>query len=216
MNWNRPDIVLKTRYNYLLLNIVLVTLSAFFIYDWRTQVVTALLLFLPFIDSGGSQIKYSPYQGKGLLRSLFVAVIVLLIYFYPDQQNLAISTLVFTALPEEWFFRAYLMLRLECLIQDISQSARVRGIYQKIYGNKNNYNEVTFSTLVVKNTANITTSVFFALMHLPVQGWVGLMVFFPSLLFGWLYQKTSDLFLVILLHGLSNLVFVIFIQKHWF
>jgi len=181
----------------LLLNGVLLCLSAVFVYDWRSQLVTALLLFLPFVDPNGSQPKTLPYSRRGQLNLLLIASISLLLYFYPDQQNLIISTLVFTALPEEWFFRAYVMTRLECLMQDIKQQSKE--------------NKAFFVNLTSKNTANIVASFFFTLLHLPTQGLWGLLVFFPSLFFGWLYQKNNDLLLVILVHALSNLMLYLFI-----
>jgi len=62
--------------------------------------------------------------------------------------------------------------------------------------------------------ANIITSVFFALLHLPTQGLWGLSVFIPSMIYGWIFQKYNDIVIVILLHGLSNLIFIIYI-KHY-
>ncbi|MDH5767314.1 MAG: CPBP family glutamic-type intramembrane protease [Gammaproteobacteria bacterium] len=119
------------------------------------------------------------------LNGLLILSIAGLAVFKPDYANYALASLIFTALPEEWFFRAYFLSRLESIIR------------QPLY-------------------ANLLTSCLFALLHIPTQGWFGLAVFFPSLLYGWLYQQNRDLILVILLHCLSNLVFVLFIRPGLF
>jgi membrane protease YdiL (CAAX protease family) len=86
--------------------------------------------------------------------------------------------LVFTAIPEEWFFRGYLLKRVE------------RGIY-----------------------GNIIVSVAFVMLHLLSQNYtIALMVFFPSLLYGWVFQKTGSLITVIMLHALSNLLFIVYLR----
>ena len=58
--------------------------------------------------------------------------------------------------------------------------------------------------------ANLIASLLFSLVHLLSQSPVrGLLVFLPSLGYGWLFQKSrGDLPLVILAHALSNLVYV--------
>jgi membrane protease YdiL (CAAX protease family) len=61
-------------------------------------------------------------------------------------------------------------------------------------------------------TANIVTSALFAIMHVPAQGWFGLSVFIPSLILGWLYQQRQDIVLVTLLHALSNIVYMVYLQ----
>jgi membrane protease YdiL (CAAX protease family) len=37
----------------------------------------------------------------------------------------------------------------------------------------------------------------------------------PSLAYGWPYQRTRDLPLIVLLHALSNLVFVMFLSRYF-
>ncbi len=60
--------------------------------------------------------------------------------------------------------------------------------------------------------ANIMASMFFSLIHLPIQGPTrAMLVFFPSLIFGWLYQRNRDLVMVVLVHALSNLGYVIYL-----
>ncbi len=62
--------------------------------------------------------------------------------------------------------------------------------------------------------ANILASLFFSLLHGLTGDWlVAVLVFAPSLFYGWLYQRTRDLPLLVLAHALSNLVFVLFLAK---
>ncbi len=62
--------------------------------------------------------------------------------------------------------------------------------------------------------ANLITSLLFAVLHGLARGWLtGLLVALPSLFYGWLYQRTRDLPLLVLLHGLSNLVFMLFLLR---
>jgi membrane protease YdiL (CAAX protease family) len=58
--------------------------------------------------------------------------------------------------------------------------------------------------------ANGITSVAFALMHYVLSGNPGsLAVFVPSLVLGWLYQRTGILYWTIVLHTGFNLLYVI-------
>ncbi len=60
--------------------------------------------------------------------------------------------------------------------------------------------------------ANIAASLLFSLMHGITWGWIAaVLVFIPSLFYGWLYQRTRDLPLLILAHALSNIVFMMFL-----
>lgn len=60
--------------------------------------------------------------------------------------------------------------------------------------------------------ANVIASVLFCLMHGLTRGWTAAaLVFAPSLVYGWLYQRTRDLPLLVLVHALSNLVYVLFL-----
>jgi uncharacterized protein len=59
--------------------------------------------------------------------------------------------------------------------------------------------------------ANLISSIFFSLLHGLTRGWLAApLVFLPSLLFGWIFQRTRDLPLVILLHAVMNLVNAMF------
>lgn len=60
---------------------------------------------------------------------------------------------------------------------------------------------------------NIIASLLFSLMHGLTRGWaVAVLVFLPSLFYGWLYQRTRDLPLLVLAHALSNLIYVLFLS----
>lgn len=63
--------------------------------------------------------------------------------------------------------------------------------------------------------ANLITSLLFSMLHGVTQGWpAAIRVFAPSLFFGWLYQRTGDLILLVLMHALSNLLFVMFLAGY--
>jgi membrane protease YdiL (CAAX protease family) len=62
--------------------------------------------------------------------------------------------------------------------------------------------------------ANLIASLLFSVLHGLSHDWhTALMVFPASLFFGWLYQRTRDLPLLILVHALSNLLFVVFVAR---
>lgn len=63
--------------------------------------------------------------------------------------------------------------------------------------------------------ANLSASLFFAVMHGLTHGWTtAALVLVPSLFYGWLYQHTRDLPLLVLTHVLSNVVFILFLAQH--
>lgn len=102
-----------------------------------------------------------------------------MLLWQPQHAGFALATLLLAALPEEWFFRAYFMVRL--------------GTGWR---------------------ANLIASLLFAVMHGFSRDWTAAaLVFLPSLFYGWLYQRTRDLPLLILAHGLSNLLYVLFVAK---
>jgi membrane protease YdiL (CAAX protease family) len=62
--------------------------------------------------------------------------------------------------------------------------------------------------------ANAIASVLFCLMHGLTRGWAtAVLVFVPSLFYGWLYQRTRDLPLLVLVHALSNLVYAMYLTN---
>ena len=149
--------------------------------DDRIYLLPVLFLLSPFLDKDWPVPVLSQYQKQWSFWSIILLLTGLLIVLNPEYIESIVLILLFTALPEEWFFRSYFMQRLEVL-------------YKR------------------KWTANIMTSLAFALLHIPVQGWQGLSVFVPSLMFGWLYQRNRDLILVILLHTFFNGIYIIYLR----
>lgn len=172
-----------SRNHLLIINGAILTGCAVFDYAWRTTILTGLMLILPFIDRSFALPQLN-INAKKIARWLVcIFLILILVTIENDYKLIALSTLLLTALPEEWFFRGYFMTRLE------------KSGLQPYH-------------------ANIITSVFFSLLHLPTQGLWGISVFVPSMIYGWIYQRYNDIVTVILLHGLSNLIFIIYI-KHY-
>lgn len=179
-----------SRYSLLIINGAILLACAVFIYPGRSTVLTALLLLLPLLDRAWQAPHWHSQKSNLTITVALLASYSLLIALNPDELYLALSLLLLVALPEEWFFRAYLIVRLESFFRDWNASNLVA-----IWG------------------ANITSSALFALMHTPTQGLFGLSVFFPSLVFGWVYQKSKNLIMVILLHAISNLLFLLYLKK---
>ncbi len=158
---------------------------AVFIFEGRAYLLTALMLFLPLFDRGWHSPKIFCSRLQLISWSLCLLAASAILFFNPAMLGIALTTLLLTALPEEWFFRGYFMSRLE------------RAGFNSLY-------------------ANLGASTLFALLHVPTQGLFGLSVFIPSLFFGWVYQRSRDLVLVILLHALSNIIFFAYIQDYFF
>ncbi len=153
---------------------------AVFYYPGRDYVLIGLMLFLPLFDRGW-RIPALPRARPRLLIWIGLLIFgIALLAWRPSGLPFALSTLLMAAIPEEWFFRAYLMTR-------IGQGWR----------------------------ANLAASFLFSLLHGLTQGWpAAIRVFAPSLFFGWLYQRTGDLILLVLVHALSNLLFVMFLTGY--
>lgn len=198
-----------SRLQLLIINGAFLTVCAVFIHSSRELVLTGLLLFLPFLDrhhwkhsklisseSSGAQDGKNNNSEKYFLKllphTILLIISVIIISLNTAYISIALSSLLLTALPEEWFFRAYFMKQLEIIIH--LNKTRIKRIGPEL-------------------AANIATSIFFALLHTITQGWFGLSVFIPSLIFGWVYQKNQDLLLVTLLHTLSNIVFYIYLSN---
>ncbi len=98
----------------------------------------------------------------------------------------ALSQAVIIALPEEAFFRGYLQRRLG--------EAGLTRVVLRVAG-------------LEVSTANIVTSVLFALAHLPaVFNPFRLATFFPSLLFGAMRDRDRSILGAILVHTIGNLI----------
>jgi membrane protease YdiL (CAAX protease family) len=67
--------------------------------------------------------------------------------------------------------------------------------------------EVFFRAYLMRKLSNLTVSILFVFPHVLLYGGLfSWLTFFPSLLFGFVYQKTHSLALVSLLHLLSNIL----------
>lgn len=144
------------------------------------------MLFFPLADRHWRPpgLPSSPANYTAWLGLLLLASVLLL--WRPQHLSFALSTLLTAALPEEWFFRAYCMTRLQ-------ETRWARG-----------------------GRANVVASLLFSGLHGLTRGWlVGLTVFVPSLVYGGVYQRTRDLPLTVLLHALSNLIFVMFLSGYF-
>lgn len=152
----------------------------------RTYSLIGVMLFFPLLDRNWQlpELPHAPLN-YGMWLGLLLTVAFLLVW-QPRHTGYALATLLTAALPEEWFFRAYFMVRM----QDTRWGKDWR--------------------------ANIVTSLLFAALHGLTRGWMtGMSVLTPSLFYGWLYQRTRDLPLVVLLHALSNLAFVMFLSRYF-
>ena len=96
--------------------------------------------------------------------------------------HLILIQILMVALPEEFFYRGYMLTRLDTLWPP-----------REIFG-------------ITVSWGNLLTSVLFAITHFII-GYqpYRLAVFFPSLLFGVLRQKTGSLFVPVLFHAVANL-----------
>jgi len=180
----------------LILNGAILSVCAVFDFAWRTNLLISLMLFLPLLDKswGYPELIMNPVN---LTRWGFVTITgIALLANHPAHITAGISTLVFAALPEEWFFRAY-------FLQQLGKVSHINTFFRYKKTNK------TYVPLA----ANLLTSALFSLLHTPTQGWFALTIFFPSLFYGWVYQRSKDIVLVILLHALSNIVFFIYIAQ---
>ena len=91
------------------------------------------------------------------------------------------------ALPEEHFFRGYLLPRLDALF----------GRPRRLFG-------------VPVGWGLVFSSLAFALLHpILIPGAHRLLVFFPALLFGWLRARSGNLGAAILMHAASNILLAI-------
>ena len=103
---------------------------------------------------------------------------------FPDFAKTAIFQILLIALPEEFFFRGYMQTTLDRVFR---KKWRILG--------------------AALGWSWIITSVVFAFSHSMVHyRWWHFSIFFPSLLFGWLREKTGSITAPILFHATSNIV----------
>jgi len=171
-----------TKVIWLIINSIALAGYAIFLHGkFEPEIFSFLLLGLPFLDSNWKFPISNIVRPELKIRSVLLLIVLLIVSLGSQQRNVLLISILFVALPEEWFFRAYYLDRLS----------------------------VCFNNALL---ANVITSMVFAVLHLPMHGVLGLLVFFPSILFGWLYQKYNDLILVIFIHALFNLVYLIYLR----
>lgn len=159
----------------------IVTGCAFFDFQHRDLVLTALLLGLPLLDiywvQSLSKRHFLPDRLTLILGLIYAAVVSL----HPAYLWQAISIVFLVALPEEWFYRLWVL----------------KSLDQK--------------TAFPKHLPNVLTSALFAVAHMPTQGLAGLVTFIPSLVLGRFFQKTNNVTNTILLHAIFNLIYFVFL-----
>lgn len=152
-------------------------------YRWQYLLVASLMLLFPLLDKKWRRPEENFNTVVRVAFAVTVIVAMVILILKPDLYEFALMTLLFAAIPEEWFFRAYVMKR--AVMQRAGFGIR----------------------------ANLISSLLFSLLHAASWGWqAGLLVFVPSLIFGLIYQKTRSLLLVIAIHAVSNLVYVAYLS----
>ncbi len=157
-----------------------VALVAMFMPHNRNWLLPVLFLLLPFFDFQW-RIPRVLFNRQSLISWLVLGLItIILLLKNTALVDLFVVMVIVAALPEEWFFRAYLQKRLG-----------------------NNMAAVVFVSLM------------FSLMHFITQSSViAWLVFIPSVFFGWVYKKTGDLILVIIMHAFSNLLYYVYLKLY--
>ena len=180
-------------------------------YPGRDYVLIGLMLFLPLLDRVW-RVPALPRSRPHLLvwAALLTGGIALLIW-RPSEMPFALSALLMAALPEEWFFRAYFMTQLQTACLEHVARMEQSGTRGTITPPGFHFIPSGLHALTLW-FPNVAASILFSLMHGLTRGWTAaVLVFVPSLFYGWLYQRTRDLPLLVLVHALSNLVYVLFL-----
>lgn len=117
------------------------------------------------------------------------------------------TQLVFIALPEEFFYRGYLQTRLKEILQARKEA-------------KSDGEGAERRRILGISGENLVTSVLFSLGHLliPIGGAIVVArasVFFPSLVFGWLRERTDTIAASVVYHAGANLM-VLLAAPHFF
>ena len=152
---------------------------AAFSYPGRDYVLIGLMLFLPLFDRAWSAPRLPRTRSHYLAWGALLLAIAGLLGWRSSFAAFTLAAILTSALPEEWYFRAYFMGRLGTGWRAIA-----------------------------------VTSLLFSLLHGLTRDWAtAILVFVPSLFYGWLYQRSRDFPLLVLTHTLSNLAFVLFLAQ---
>jgi len=162
-------------------------ISSFSIHVFKPEIkhffIPALLILLSFAMSPKVNLRFkkSDLILSGKISLIILAPFTLLAYLYYGKfQVITISQIL------------YLLFAVA-----VAEEIFFRGFIQESYGN--NWKAI------------IITSILFSLAHLPntlfYSNFLPLATFFPSLIMGWLYMKTSNILSSIIFHFLSNLCY---------
>lgn len=195
------------------LNGVALAGSAVFSYPGRDYVLVGLMLFLPLLDRGWRVPALPRSRSHHLTWAGLLLAGIVLLAWRPSEIPFAVTTLLMAAIPEEWFFRAYFMARLQT--DCVEQVTRMeRSITRGTTSTPGFHFIPPGLHRLVLWFPNVAASLLFSLLHSLTRDWTtALLVFIPSLFYGWLYQRTRDLPVLVLVHALSNLVFVMFFAR---
>jgi membrane protease YdiL (CAAX protease family) len=163
---------------------VLVVVYHAFSLSFLKYLIPVLLLAIPLILRGRINGRFSVKDGAlGILAS---TVLLLPFWFFLSQTGKVFHLLP----PGAILFQLFGI--------SLPEEAYFRGFLQQSLGN-------TMKGLLV-------TSIFFSFMHLPQFLFYGdvysLLTFFPSLVMGFLYLRTSNILPSTVFHFLSNIVFL--------
>lgn len=147
--------------------------------SYTSAYLYVFLLGLPLLDSRFIESTLPP-NTQAFIQSVAVLLVFTVVLFFVSTDTLQYFLVMtaFTALPEEWFFRGYLLRKLGLNLR-----------------------------------ANVIVSIGFSILHIIVQGsLIGALTFIPSLVFGWVFIKYKSLAFVILLHALSNFIYIKYVK----
>lgn len=127
-----------------------------------------------------------------------------------------LTQLVFIALPEEFFYRGYVMTQLRRFFD----SRRATSPESRSEDENHGAQPPQRRRLLLISAENAVTSVLFALGHLliPIGGVLLIgraAVFFPSLAFGWLRERTGTIAAPVVYHAAANMM-VLLAAPHFF
>lgn len=146
--------------------------------EFQYIVLAFPLFLLPFSDPQWSPVK-SIFQLKRTNFVIFILLVVLVaapVVLNMITMGAVFAILLYSALPEEWFFRVYLLNRL---------------------GND--------------TQANIISSLLFCSLHAIDGNFIhAALVFIPSATLGYVFLKRGNLWLIVSLHLLFNVVYTAF------
>lgn len=80
-------------------------------YRWQYMLVASLMLILPLLDGKWRRPEENLNTVTRFVFSVTVIVGIVVLILKPHLYEFALMTLLFAAIPEEWFFRAYIMQR---------------------------------------------------------------------------------------------------------